>query len=299
MAKETPIVMLCKDGTVQDLKRQGLAAEWKYDGTRVKIEKKNDQVKLINRHGIDYTHRLIDVVEAVKSIKGDFTIDGEAVYINPATGHAEFTGSQRRCSTQDWTKIYSLQKQFPITMELFDIMELNGKDLTLLRYIERKEWLASLLKGAPPTLQYVKPRFDLEKAWKEVLEQGEEGLILKDINSPYEYERSYKWLKLKNWKLATVDVIGYTSGTNARSPFFGSLVLAKDKKFVGCVGSGFNDWELRRLKDIFTDARRVAKPFDIGEDYTALDISLQVEVKYYKHTDNNVMRFPVFVRTVS
>jgi len=291
--------MLCQDGTLRDLKRQGVAAEEKYDGTRVKIVKKSGIVTLINRHRIIYTQRLPEVVDVAKQIKGDFIIDGEAVWINPATGHAEFIGSQRRCSTQDWAKTYSLQKQFPITMEEFDIMELNGIDLTKRPYLERKEILADLLEGAPPTLQYVKPRFDLEQAWKEVIEHGEEGLILKDINSPYEYERSYKWLKLKNWKFATVDVVGFTPGTNARSPFFGSLVLAKDKKFVGCVGSGFNDWELRHLKDMFTDARKVAKPFDIGEDYTALDISLQVEVKYYKHTESGVMRFPVFVRTVS
>jgi len=58
MAKE--IVMLCKDGTLQDLKRQGVAAEEKWDGTRVKVVKKNGQVTLINRHGIDYTHRLTE-----------------------------------------------------------------------------------------------------------------------------------------------------------------------------------------------------------------------------------------------
>jgi len=85
----------------------------------------------------------------------------------------------------------------------------------------------------------------------------------------------------------------------SRAPFFRSLVLAKDGKFVGCAGSGLNDWELRELKDLFTDAREIPHPFDIGEDYTALDIKLKVEVKYYKHTDNGVMRFPVFVRIVS
>jgi len=72
--------------------------------------------------------------------------------------------------------------------------------------------------------------------------------------------------------------------------------LSKGGKFIGCAGSGPNDWELRQLKDRFTDAPEIAKPFDIEEEYTALDIKLKVEVKYYKHTDNGVMRFPVFVR---
>jgi len=52
--------MLCHDGDLKDLKRQGAAAEEKYDGTRVKIVKKNGIVALINRHGIDYAHRLTE-----------------------------------------------------------------------------------------------------------------------------------------------------------------------------------------------------------------------------------------------
>jgi len=66
----------------------------KYDGTRVKIVKKNGVVSLINRHSIDYTHRLTELVDATKAIKGDFTIDTEAVYINPATKEVEFTPCQ-------------------------------------------------------------------------------------------------------------------------------------------------------------------------------------------------------------
>jgi len=86
--------MLCQDGTLTDLKRQGLAAEEKYDGTRVKIVKKNGIVTLINRHGIDYTRRLTELVDAAEQIKGDFTIDTEAVFVNPVTKEVEFTPCQ-------------------------------------------------------------------------------------------------------------------------------------------------------------------------------------------------------------
>jgi len=206
---------------------------------------------------------------------------------------------KRRCSTQDWAKQFALRRQYPITAEAFDVMDLYGLDVTKQSYLKRKQLLFELLEGAPSEIQYTSYTFELEKAWADVVRRGAEGLILKDINSPYEYDRSYKWLKLKNWKFQTVDVVGYTPGTNARAPFFGSLVLTKNGKFVGCAGSGPNDWELRQLKDKFTDAREIPPPFDIGEPYTALDIKLKVEVKYYKHTDNNVMRFPVFVKIVS
>jgi len=261
--------------------------------------KKNGIVTLINRHRIDYTHRLTELVDAAKQIKGDFIIDTEAVFINPVTKEVEFTPCQRRCSTQDWAKQYLLRRRYPITAEAFDVMELYGLDVTKQPYLKRKQLLFELLEGAPPEIQFVSYTFELEKAWQDVKRRGAEGLILKDINSSYEYDRSYKWLKLKNWKFQTVNVVGYTPGRGARAPFFRSLVLEKDGKFVGCAGSGPNDWELRQLKDLFADARKIPKPFDIGEDYTALDIKLQVEIKYYKHTDNGVFRFPVFVKIVS
>jgi len=208
-------------------------------------------------------------------------------------------GGKRRCATQDWVKQYALQRQYPITAEVFDVMEFDGGDVTKQPYLARKKLLFELLEGAPSEIQYVPYTFELMKAWEDVKRRGSEGLILKDVNSPYEYYRSYRWLKLKNWKYDTVNAIGFTPGTNARAPFFGSLVLVKDGKFVGCAGSGPSDWELRQLKDLFTDTREIPRPFDIGEPYTALDIQLKVVVKYYKHTVNGVMRFPVFDHIVS
>jgi len=178
-------------------------------------------------------------------------------------------------------------------------MELYRLDVTKQPYLARKKLLFELLEGASPEIQYVSYTFELENAWEDVVRRGAEGLILKDINSPYEYDRSYKWLKLKNWKFQTVDAVGYTPGRGARAPFFRSLVLSKNGKFIGCAGSGPNDWELRQLKDRFADAQEIAKPFDIGEDYTALNIKLKVVVKYYKHTDKGILRFPVFVKIVS
>jgi len=188
-----------------------------------------------------------------------------------------------------------LQKQFPIVLKAFDLLKLDGEVVEGRPLLKRKELLAKLL-GDNQTFQYVPHSYDLEKSWAKVVQRGEEGLILKDVDSIYEHSRSYKWLKLKNWKHEVCDVVGYTLGDNARKPFFGSLVLSKNGKFRGCVGSGFNDWELRYLKDRFTDAQETTVPFDIGEKWVAIRLSLQVRVKFYKVTVNGVLRFPVFDR---
>jgi len=86
--------MLCQTGDLKDLRRQGYAGETKFDGTRIKVVKEKGIVTLVNRHGIVYTSRLPELVEAAKAIKGDFTVDGEAVYVNPVTKEIEFTPCQ-------------------------------------------------------------------------------------------------------------------------------------------------------------------------------------------------------------
>jgi ATP-dependent DNA ligase len=300
VAEEEPIVMLCEEGSLNDLKRRGLASEIKLDGTRLKVVKKGDKAALINRRQIIYTSRLPEITEAVKQFKGDFILDSEVVYINPVTGRSEFTPSQRRCSTQDIAKIWYLQRLYPVKAMVFDIMMLNGKDLTELPYLQRKQILKDFLSRNPTsTLEYVPYSLNLEESWRYVTQRGEEGLILKRLNSRYEYARSYDWLKLKHWKCQACNVVGYTSGRNARNPYFGSLVLADDSgRYLGCVGSGFSEMDLYTIKNILDSSPRIPKPFPkevVGEDYVAVNGGLRVEIKYYKKTEaSGVFRFPIF-----
>jgi len=290
--------MLCETGSLNDLKRQGYVAETKWDGTRVVIVKEGNAVTLWNRDGINYTARLPEIVQAAKRIPGDFHMDGEAVYINPKTGEAEFTPCQRRCASQDLAKILWLQAQFPITFMAFDIPKLGEHDLQDKPYLNRKRILHELLeKFSLPQIRYVPHRLDLAAFWEEVKQRQEEGLILKRVDSKYENERSFSWLKIKNWRPPEVcDVIGYTLGRNARAPFFASLVLVRDGRYRGQVGTGFNDWQLIHISQILRDCPRILRPFEIGEPYTAVKTDLKVEVTYYKTTEAGVMRWPVFLR---
>lgn len=202
---------------------------------------------------------------------------------------------KRRCATSDFAQVYWKRQKWPVTYMMFDLMMLDGEDITRRPFVERMRLLQELLENAGPEwVRYTPYTYDMKAAWADVLAREDEGLILKDPNSAYEYERSYRWLKLKNWKHRTVDVAGYTAGTGARSATFGALVLTKNGEFVGCVGSGFNDWELRQIKAKFDAAPRIPRPFEIDEPWTAVDAKLEVIVKYYKRTENGVFRFPVF-----
>ncbi len=299
--------MLAETGDVKDFSRPNFAAETKWDGTRLLIIKKDEDVLLQNRHGIDYTRRVPEVTEAAKKISGSFILDGEVVYINPKTGKEEFTPSQRRCATSDFTKIWYLQRKYPVTVMLFDALEINGENIEKEPFRERKTKLKEILSlyrdalefSDHGVLQFVNYTFRKDEAWKHVLDYELEGLILKDLDSPYVHERSWSWIKVKNWRHQILDVAGFTPGNGRRTGFFGSLVLAKDGRFAGCVGSGFNDWDLRRLKDAFADSPKISKPFDIGQPYVALKTNMKVEIKYYQTTESGVARFPVFTRIVN
>jgi bifunctional non-homologous end joining protein LigD len=219
--------------------------------------------------------------------------------VDAATGKEKFTPCQRRCSTQ-YPDPY-LREQFPVKMETFDILEANGLNVERKPYYERKDMLYKLLavNVEDEAIEYVSYEKDLPKAWHETVEKDREGLIVKRIDAPYEHDRSFSWLKVKNWRFEVCNIVGYTPGERSRSYFFGSLVLERNGQLRGCAGTGFNDWELRKFKDLFSNAPKITKPYadtQVGETYTAKRLDNEVLVKYYQTTDEGkVMRFPIFV----
>ena len=279
------------------LMAQGFRAEVKWDGTRVIAYTSEPFIMVLqNRHGVNYTIRLSDIAKGLQQLHGIWTLDSEAVYINPETGREEFTPCQVRCSTQYPAPF--LKQKYPLTLEIFDVLEHNGINLERRPYTERKLLLQKMLEGTDYPLKYVPYEADLLKEWKRVIESDLEGLIVKKWDSAYEHDRSYSWLKVKNWRFETCDVIGYTAGENARAFFFGALILEKDGHYRGKAGSGFNDWELRKWKDLFHAAPKMQQPYSeqqVGESYTAIKTDAKVLVKYYQVTENKVLRFPIFV----
>ena len=154
-------------------------SETKMDGTRViAIVDNLGEVKLLNRRNIDYTKRLPEVVEALKD-HGHIVLDGEMVYFNEKD-EIEFVGSQRRCSTSNPKKIYSLMREYPITYAVFDILAIDGVIYADIPYITRKQMLADIVDEIDdPNIIFVSSRRDIVNHWNEVSELDGEGLILK------------------------------------------------------------------------------------------------------------------------
>ena len=226
-------------------------------------------------------------------------IDGEVVHVDKS-GRESFTGSQRRCSTED--PLPSLIREFPVKYKVWDCLAYKGVNIETEPLLERKRKLKSLfwkiLDERFETIQFETEMYCLQVAWQKAIDQDREGIIVKDSKSGYEHKRSWKWRKVKNWKWEKLHVCGYTPGLRARSSFFGALVLENEAgQFRGLAGSGFNEADLMRFKYLFMDAPDMVKPFSdsqVGSHYTAKKVKTEVLIKYYQTTDSQVMRFPIF-----
>ncbi len=257
----------------------------------------------------EYTVRLPEVVDGLRHISASsFEVVGEAVVFDDK-GRTWFEGSQRRCSTQNPEKIRLYKAQYPAVMLTFDITELDGRDLKNLPYQERKDILFNLLDNAQEAVKPLPHVIENKREFfNKLVARGEEGVILKKLGSPYLRTRSKHWLKVKKWQTERVKVVGFTEGIGARAGYFGSLVIAKVEDngslvYRGKVGSGFSHAEVKKLaqmlRDNQTDVLGLGKPMmrvKAPDDYTPVDIPLELIVKFFEETKNRVIRFPSMMK---
>jgi bifunctional non-homologous end joining protein LigD len=312
--KPTVEAMLCQSGTESDLDNPHMVASLKFDGTRVWAGKVDGEPFVKNRKNIDYTDRLMDIVEALRQMPHhDFIIDGEAVYYDK-NGRSLFEGSQRRCSTQNLAKQQILRIKYPLVIEGYDIISVDGRDLRNMSWKSRDYLLSELLKDVKINdhgagLRYVQNYYDEDKRkiFNEVVARGEEGVILKDMHSQYVGKRSRSWLKVKKMYSERCRVVGYTEGSGKRLGLFGSLILAQPNdqgilEYCGKVGSGFDDAELRRVYKILAQNESESRQVDARDSngrpvpYTPVNTSLEITVKFYETSKNGVFRFPSILK---
>ena len=309
--------MLASKGSEKDLKKPNTAGEFKLDGTRIWAGKKKGVPFIINRKNVDYTDRLPEIVALLNQIPSDdFIIDGEAVVYE--NGRTIFEYSQRRCSTQNQSKQAEYRLKYPLVIETFDIIHLDGKDLRNYTWQSRRQMLESLFEH--PTQSVIRPTVvgytieEKQKMWNDVVARGGEGMMVKAMHSPYlgdaeGKKRTRFWLKVKNWIHARCRVVGYTDPTpgGKRDGFFGSLILAKadDSGFLvycGKVGTGFNNAEVEHIFGLLQAAEIATGIVTARESsgkpilYTPADIALEVTVKFQEITKRGVFRMPSMVK---
>ncbi len=243
------------------------AFEYKYDGMRIQGHVGKKRTWLYSRRLENLTFQFPDVVEALKeAFQGNEGIfDGEAVPVDINTG--ELLPFQ--VVTHRRGRKYEIEKaieDYPVVLFLFDILYLDGDDLTSKPYPERRKLLEKVIKPTDRVKfahRIVSDDIDeIKEFFNKAIEDGCEGLVAKNISSESIYRagaREFLWIKYKrDYKVEmgdTVDlvVVGAFAGKGKRKGTYGALLMAaynpeKDRFETVCkLGSGFTDEQLAYL----------------------------------------------------
>lgn len=263
------------------VKRLGdkFAAEPKFDGFRVQIHKDGSNIKLFSRNLEDTTHAFPDIIRAAKdelNIKSAI-IEGEAIAYNPLT--SEFLPFQETSKRRRKHGVSEMAKILPLVVFAFDLLYLNGDDITELPYSERRKHLEKIIHSENLIIQKAEERVvtsskEILEFFNEAVSEGLEGLMLKKLDSAYKAgSRGFHWIKFKRSQSGeltdTVDcvLLGVFYGRGKRTEFGvgGLLVGVYDEKkdefvTISRVGTGLTDEEWRKVNKMAEKTRVSHKP---------------------------------------
>ena len=246
------------------------AAEYKLDGERVQIHIQDDKVILFSRSLENITNYYPDIVEKISdTINADNGIfEAEIVAINANTGN--FLPFQELMHRRRKHKLDQAITNYPITVNFFDILYHNGKELLNHSYNERRKNLEDVIKenefAKLIPMSIVNNTTDISDVLENSINSGCEGLMLKVLNANYRAgSRGSNWLKLKreyqNELGDSLDlvVVGAFFGRGRRTGKYGTLRLStydseNDSFPTICkVGTGFTDENLDQLFQILSN----------------------------------------------
>ena len=228
--------------------------EIKWDGYRIVATVVKGKARLFSRNAIEWTQKVPEITTAI-----------EALGLTSAALDGELIAGQG--TKEDFNLLQgtlSGEKQGALTLVLFDLLHLDGLDISSAPLIERKDLLAEVLDNPPPHLS-LSSHIPSDGAGAYELAAGRhfEGIISKRADRGHHPGRSDDWRKTKSLASDEFAIVGYTAPKGSRSGF-GSLLLARpDAKhgwsYAGRVGSGFSDELLREVTKTL-DKGAQAKP---------------------------------------
>lgn len=237
--------------------------EYKYDGMRTKIHIKGDEIRVFTRRLEDVTTQFPDIVAAVhQEIDAESAIiEAEVVVYNPETGSPiPFQEFSKRIKRKN--DIEELAEQYPATVHVFDLLYHDGEPLVDTPLSERVERLEGLINhdGETKTIQRaenLRPASieQAESFYADALEAGQEGLIVKNMNAPYQPGSRVGYMLKVKPMMEPLDLVVVQAkwSEGRKSDWLGRLRLAcwdaerEELREVGRMFSGLTDAELREI----------------------------------------------------
>lgn len=265
----------------------GWVYEEKYDGIRMLAYKEGARVQLLSRNGKDNTERFQEIAAAIAKLRpATLLLDGEVVVFD-----------RKKVSRFELLQQSKGQPMYA----LFDCLFVDGRDLRREPLVARRTALEKAV--SPKGVLLLSHRFASNglQAYKEAKRCGDEGLVAKDLSSPYVQQRSRFWLKVKVRREDEFVIVGYTPPEGSRK-YFGALLLAAHENgqlhYVGKVGTGFDE---RTLAALYQQFRPLINPKTAlvdpprQRDVTYLQPRLVAQISYQELTADRKLRQPVYL----
>jgi bifunctional non-homologous end joining protein LigD len=298
--------------------REGWIFEPKFDGVRTlafvrrELADAEPTVGLRSRRGNVMDVQYPEIVDALAEQRVTSAVfDGEIVALDE-NGAPSFQDLQARINLSKPAEVARVAEETPVYYYVFDILYLDGYDLTRVPAIDRKAILRRALAPDDGVKYVDHERDDGVTLYEAATRLGFEGVVAKRASSMYEPGvRSGAWLKIKNVNEQEFVVGGFTEGEGSRSKTFGGLLVGYydggELRFASSVGSGLTDRMLgdlqARLKKLQTDDSPFANPpTTIGGRWGGgraarcfwVKPEIVVEVAFSNWTREGGLRAPVF-----
>ncbi|WP_341272888.1 DNA ligase D [Fluoribacter gormanii] len=268
--------------------------EIKFDGYRIMALIHNGQIRLKSRNNKDWTNDLLSVVDALKQLTLPHAIlDGEVVLLN----------EQGKSDFQLLQNTIKVNPNAPFVYYLFDILYYDQFDLRTLSLLKRKAILKNVLEGQDKTLRFSEHIIgEGSFLFHRACELGLEGIISKQIDSPYISGRSKRWLKAKCLLRQEFIIGGYSIPTGSRK-YFRALYLGVyneqgELSYTGNVGTGFTESSLKQIFSLLQKITVKQKPFneDIpgAQGVIWVQPKLVAEIEFTHWTEGGHLRHPSF-----
>lgn len=269
--------------------------EVKWDGYRAVVGAEDGKIRARSRRGLDLLGPFPEIESA--EVPDGVVVDGEIVAFDDE-GHPSFSLLQRRTGFGGTSTGASVG----VNLVVFDVL-FHGEDVTGLPYEERRELLGGLDLASPIVVPEATPTHGAG-LFEAVRQQGMEGIVAKRLGSRYQPgRRSEDWLKISVRHRIRVVVGGYVPGDGGRSSTFGSVLVGlyqpEGLRWIGAVGSGFNDASLTAFRDALGQLERETSPFTndvvvLGGRPVWVEPAIVINVEYKEWTHDDHLRAPVY-----
>ncbi|MBN1324393.1 MAG: ATP-dependent DNA ligase [Methanotrichaceae archaeon] len=287
------------------LQEASMAVEWKFDGARVQIHKDGSRIRIFSRRLEDVTSSLPEIAAVAEGKVGALQaiLDGEVVAVGAGGRPLPFQAILRRFRRK--YHVASVAAKIPLSLNLFDIIYLDGESLIDRPLVERRHFLEAVSSSDILARQEITDDpLVAEQIYEAALKAGHEGIVLKNPASVYSPgKRGKNWLKVKPVaESLDLVVVGARWGEGRRAKLLGSYRLAcpdpasGELVDVGWVATGLNDDKLSELSDLFNDLIVMSQGMEVEiKPQVVIEVGYEEIQKSPNYRSGYALRFPRFI----